>query len=174
MPRRESVMLFGEGKTEAVFLKHLLGLYRDEIQPRVKIDAGQGGSPKQVVQRLIKKHLELAAYDRSLLLLDEDLPLDEIPKTCVRRHRLTVVTSAPQCLEGLFLSLLGDAPPARDRTRSRNLKRRFHRDHLGTDRQSEVVARLRHKCPSLFSRELIASSRRSHPTLESVLGFLGL
>lgn len=79
MARQESILLFGEGKTEAVFLNHLRTLYAGRIQARVMIDAGQGGGAREVASRLIKKHLHLGAYDRSLLLIDEDLSVDQIP-----------------------------------------------------------------------------------------------
>lgn len=174
MSGKESVILFGEGKTEAVFLSHLRALYRDEIRARVNIDAGQGGSPKQVVERLIKKHLKLAAYDRSLLLLDDDLPRDDIPASWLTKNQITVVTSSPRCLEGLLLSMLNDLPPAKERHLSRNWKRRFHRNHLGTDRDAEIVSKLRGKCPVLFSRALIEFRRPDHPALDSILKFLGL
>ncbi len=173
MARRESIILFGEGKTEAVFLQHLHSLFRDEIAARVKVDAGQGGSPKQVAERLIKKHLNLASYDRSLLLIDSDLPLDEIPASWLAKHRITLVTSVP-CLEGLFLTMLGDSPPAKERHLSRNWKRRFHKNHLGTDRDAEIVSKLGSKCPSLFPKQLIESARFSQPTLHHILEFLGL
>ena len=174
MARRESVMLFGEGKCEAVILSHIHRLWCDEIRARTKIDAGQGGSPRQVLERLIKKHLTLGAYDRALLLIDEDLPLDDLPNKWLTKHQITVVTSSPRCLEGWLLSMLADPPPARDRAQSRNWKRRFHRNHLGTDRDSETIARLRGKCSTLFPRTSLEVSRSTQPTLDAILGFLGV
>jgi len=37
--RQESILLFGEGKTEAVFLSHLRTVYAGRIQARVKRDS---------------------------------------------------------------------------------------------------------------------------------------
>lgn len=50
MARQKSIRLFGEGKTEAVFLNHLRTIYAPEIRACVQVDAGQGGSPKQVAE----------------------------------------------------------------------------------------------------------------------------
>ena len=172
MARQESILLFGEGKTEAVFLSHLRTVYAGRIQARVNLDAGQGGSPKQVASRLIKKHLKLGAYDRSLLLIDDDLPTTEIPASWRRNHKITVITSAPMCLEGLLLTLLDDAPPPRERLLARNWKRRFHRRHLDTDRSSDVVNRLKKKCPELFPLDLIEARRNAIPALRDVLEFI--
>ncbi|MEM6911328.1 MAG: hypothetical protein AAF555_07055 [Verrucomicrobiota bacterium] len=125
MPRRKSLILFGEGKTDAVFLRHISLLYESKIDTRLKVEAGQGGSPKEVANRLIKKHLQIGAFDKSLLLLDEDLPTEEIPASWLKKHKIELVISAPCCLEGLFLTMLQDRPPARDRQASRNWKRHF-------------------------------------------------
>lgn len=165
-------MLFGEGKTEAVFLRYLCGLYAGEIKAHVKIDAGQGGGPKQVVARLIKKHLVIAAYDRSLWLIDEDRTPDEIPNSWLHKHKIRVVTSSPMCLEGLLLTLLDDPPPPRERRLSKNWKSRFHRIHLGTDRETKVTDRLRHKCGELFPKSLIEARKSEIPALRELLEFL--
>lgn len=174
MARRESIILFGEGKTEAIFLQHLHTLYQDGIAARVKVDAGQGGSPKQVAERLVKKHLNLGAYDRSLLLIDSDLPLDEIPANWLVKHRITLVTSVPRCFEGFFLTMLGDLPPAKERHQSRSWKRRFHKNHLGTDRDAEIISKLRGKCLALFPKELIEKERITHSPLGEIVAFLSV
>lgn len=172
MARRQSILLFGEGKTEAVFLSHLRSLYAPEIRARVLVDAGQGGSPRQLAERMISKHLDLGSYDRSLLLLDADVPTHDIPATWLRKHGIRVVFSAPLCLEGMFLTLLDDPPPAKERHLSRNWKQRFRRNHLGTDRDSEILYRLKRKCPELFPRTLMDARNDGIPTLRELLDFL--
>jgi len=51
--RPKSILLFGEGKTDAVFLAHLCHIYRS---PAVitKVEHGKGGSDQTVVQTAIK------------------------------------------------------------------------------------------------------------------------
>lgn len=172
MARQKSILLFGEGKTEAVFLNHLRSLYAEPGRARVLVDAGQGGGPLQVAERMIKKHLNLASYDQSLLLLDADVPSHDIPATWLRKHRIRIVVSSPMCLEGIFLTMLADPPPAKERLLSRNWKRRFHRNHLGTDRDSEVLDRLKKKCPELFPQSLIDAQMDHIPALREVVEFL--
>ncbi|QTN32942.1 hypothetical protein HZ994_11615 [Akkermansiaceae bacterium] len=172
MARKKSIVLFGEGKADAVFLNYLRSLYADQIQARVLIDAGQGGGPKQVATRLIKKHLDLGAYARSLLLIDEDLPTDEIPNAWLRKHKITLVTSGPRCLEGILLTLLDDPPPKKDRHLSNAWKKRFCRNHLGTDRDTEILDRFKKKCPELFPQELIEAQKKEIPSLREIVDFL--
>lgn len=118
------------------------------------------------------KQLSLGAYDRSLLLIDEDLPTDEIPEAWLRKHKITLVTSGPGCLEGMLLKLLDDPPPARDRHQSHNWKRHFHRNHLGTDRDSEILERFKKKCPELFPKTLIEARKNGIPALRKIVDFL--
>ena len=172
MARQQSILLFGEGKTEAVFLNHLRSLYTQPGSARILVDAGQGGGPRQVAERMIRKHLDLAAFDRSLLLLDADLPSHGIPATWLRKHRIRVVASAPMCLEGMFLTLLVDPPPTKERSQSRNWKRRCQRNHLDTDRESEVLERLKRRCPELFPRALLDSKKDAIPALRELVEFL--
>lgn len=78
------------------------------------------------------------------------------------------------CLEGLFLTLLDDLPPRRERRLSKNWKRKFHQRHLGTDREAEVVKRLGRKCSELFPLELIEARRNEIPVLRGLFAFLGI
>ncbi len=167
MARQKSIVVFGEGKTEAVFLKHLCSVYAPEIQARVLVDAGQGGGSKQVAVRMIKQHLNLGSFDRSLLLLDADLPHHDIPDVWLKKYKIQLVCSAPQCL-----TLLGDLPPSKERHLSRNWKQRFRRNHLGTDRDSEILDRLKKKCPELFPRELLDEKKKQIPALQALIEFL--
>jgi hypothetical protein len=174
MAKPGSIILYGEGKTEAVFLEYLVRVFRARISPRVKVDAGQGGSPRDVASMLIKKHLSLSNYDRALLFLDEDLPVDDIPVSWLKRHSITLVRSTPRCLEGLMLSLLEDPPPAKDRHQSKHWKSRFHKKHLGTDRDSEITARLRARLPDLLPPAQLLARRSRHQSLADILSFLGI
>jgi hypothetical protein len=72
----------------------------------------------------------------------------------------------------LFLTLLDDPPPAKERHSSRNWKQRFRRKHLGTDRDSEILDRLKRKCPHLFPRELLDARARQIPSLQALMDFL--
>jgi hypothetical protein len=105
-------------------------------------------------------------------MLDADVPAHDIPATWLRKHGVRVVSSAPLCLEGMFLTLLDDPPPAKERHLSRNWKQRFRRNHLGTDRDSEILDRLKRKCPELFPRSLMDARRDGIPALRELLNFL--
>lgn len=86
MVQKGSLILFGEGKSDAIFLRHICAMYREELKgTRIKIDAGQGGSPEQIILRLINKHLRLASYDRVLVLLDEDFRNQRNPSEMAAR-----------------------------------------------------------------------------------------
>lgn len=66
-------MLYGEGKTEAIFLDHIKTIYEAHRHLKIKVDKGQGKSPKDVAERLVNTQLRVGNYDRSLLLIDSDI-----------------------------------------------------------------------------------------------------
>lgn len=109
---KKSLVLFGEGKTEAVFLSHLYRIYRDQLpDTKINTDWGRGGSPNCVAERLIRSHLNLKQNDGALLLLDADIEISPTLKRTLAQHSVQLVRCDPLCLEGLFLNLLNDPGP---------------------------------------------------------------
>ena len=169
MPQKESILLFGEGKSDAVFLKHLCALYHEDLKgTRIKIDAGRGGSPRQILSQLVNRHLRLGNFDRALLLLDEDLGRDQLPMG------IEVVNSSPGCLEGMLLKLLGAELTNKERHSSARLKRKFRKEYLQTDRDAEIVRKFKFGCPKLFPRERLDEKRAKIGELDVILSFLRL
>jgi predicted alpha/beta-hydrolase family hydrolase len=101
--RPKSIPLFGEGKTDAVFLAHLCHIYRS---PAVitKVEHGKGGSDQTVVQAAIKI-ARLADYSGVLVLLDSDRDDGPIPADWCKKNRLLIKRASP-CLESLLLEIL--------------------------------------------------------------------
>lgn len=171
MPK-ESILLYGEGKTEALFLQHLKGLYEERSQQRVKVKAGLGGSPLSVVQRMVKMELQLNNYGRSLLLLDSDVPVETEARRLIAKHGVVLVHAQPRCIEGLFLDLLEDLPSGAQNLESEKLKRRFRKNFLQSRSDREAYQRLKRKVATLFPRNLVQQSRRSNTVISKIVEFI--
>lgn len=52
---KKTILMYGEGLTEKVFLKYLKWLYIDNSKMAVKIKSGRGGSPKSLVMGRFKR-----------------------------------------------------------------------------------------------------------------------
>ena len=158
-----------------MFLNHLIQIYGIKSRRnRVHVYKGNGGGPVNVATGL-KKQASLGNYDRCLLLLDSDLPTDGIDPKWIKKLKLTIIKSHPQCLEGLFLKILDGLPKGAGSMKSSKLKSRFQKDYLDTDNQSEANKRLqRGKLEALFTQDLIEERRKSIPELDAILSFLGV
>jgi len=95
--------MFAEGKIDGIFLKHIARISGDPSSLRIKVDRGQGGSPDCVVTKIIKTQLDIANYDRALLLLDGDLPIGTATTRKLRDRGITLILSEPQCIENSSL-----------------------------------------------------------------------
>lgn len=166
---RKSIVLFGEGKTEAIFLNHLKSVYQGHQDLKIKVDKGQGKCPKDVAERLVNKLLRVGHYDRSLLLIDSDIE-HQLTNHFLSKHKITLVLSKPQCIEGLMLAILGKLPKGAPHSRSKVLKSTFIK--LLDTTESGYAMKLVKACPQLFPKELLESKRPSIPELDQILRFL--
>ena len=172
---QKSLVLFGEGKSEAAFLSHLRELYRSELlNTRICIDAGRGGSPQCVADRLMSKHLDLKSLDGALLLIDSDTTIDKKLEEKLKNLSVKLLFSEPVCLEDLLLRLLNDDSLRRVKNNAVQLKKYFQKTYLKTDRGCEYIAKLKKTCPKLFTKSLIEQKRNENQVLETILTFMGI
>jgi hypothetical protein len=164
-----SILLFGEGKTEACFLSHLRDLYRVQ-KTAIKVEHGRGGSVQTVVQGAIKI-AQLADYSGVLILLDDDRNDDPAPESWCKKHRLFIKRSSP-CIEALFLEILEDKKLSKMRhgeDASNRSKSHFKGTYLQTDRDGQVISRLRNFFSKNFHRELLDEARSRISMLDEII-----
>lgn len=169
MPRTKSILLFGEGKTEGVFLSHLRDLYRSP-EIIVKVEHGRGGSGKTVVLAAINAS-RLADYSGVLVLLDSDREEDDIPAKWCTEHRLSIRRSSP-CLEALLLDILQDPRLRNLRNGSQasaQCKSRFRSEHLGTDQSTAASARLRGFIQRSLTKGFLDEARKRISILDEII-----
>lgn len=169
MKPTRSILLFGEGKTEACFLSHLRDLYRVQ-KTAIKVEHGRGGSVQTVVQGAIKI-AQLADYSGVLILLDDDRNDDPVQTIRRKKYKLSIKQSSP-CIEALFLEILGDKklPKLRNgENASSRSKSHFHGTYLQTDRDGQVISRLRNFFSKNFHRELLDEARSRISMLDEII-----
>ena len=169
MARTKSILLFGEGKTEAFFLSHLRNLY-GVPGTAVKVEHGRGGCVRTVVRGAINI-ASLADYSGVLILLDSDRDDEPVPESWCREHRLFITRSSP-CIEALFLEILRDdkLPKLRNGERaSDRCKSHFRNTYLHTDQNGLVMGRLKNGFLKMFPRESLDEARSRIPTLDGMI-----
>jgi hypothetical protein len=169
MAKTKRVILYGEGKEDAIFLRHIWQHYQSEHPGIIcKTYAGNGGSPAQVVQGLIKKHLSLANYDGALVLLDEDQGTTGIHQRDLQTHNIHVILSKPVCLEGLILKTCQPATTVGPGTTAKKLKSQFRKELLETDQGSGLSQLFKKKCPTLLPRKILDQAQPNLQTLKEI------
>ncbi len=172
---KESLILFGEGPSEALFLELFRSYYSDELSNK-NIDVGNahGGSPQNIFIKLNKEYLQTGNSETPcLVLMDSDIHLDEYSKGFLKTHsNVKVVYSAPQCIEGLFLTLLDDQLVLSQQN-SKKFKTHFQKNYLKTN-DSKILVRLKYKREQLFPKALIESKVNHVPQIKEILEFLGV
>ena len=169
MARPKSILLFGEGKTDAVFLAHLCHIYRSPAA-FTKVEHGKGGSDQTVVQAAIKI-ARLADYSGVLVLLDSDRDDGPIPADWCKKNRLLIKRASP-CLESLLLEILGDPKLSKLTNGARasdRCKAHFHATYLATDRSGQVLGRLKNCLRAKFSKKVLDDARSRIPVFGEII-----
>jgi predicted ATP-dependent endonuclease of OLD family len=170
---KQSLVLYGEGDTEEIFLNHIKQIYAQHLKNKsLKVGSGNGGSPGSVLLSLEKKILVVGDPTVPVLvLLDEDKTLDkEAEKVCRKYPNIQISFSRPECLEGLLLDLLQDLP--KGGSVSETYKNHFQDKYLGSRNQTKKL--LKQKCQTLFPIELLKNRRENITVLQEIYQFLGL
>lgn len=147
---RSTLLVVGEGADDRAFITHMKQLYcpRDSGMS-VKVEAGDGGSPGNVITHAIRKY-QGKDYDRRLFVLDADLPPDEADYKRATKEGYEIILWQPQCLEGALLDSLGE--PVGEHESSQELKARLHPRLDGRHTDASAYA-------TLFTRQILDTGR---------------
>lgn len=143
----KTLLLVGEGAHDKAFLEHLKSLYdsRDSGQ-RVKVDAADGGSPRDIIRTVHQKYRNID-FGRRCILMDSDVPVSVSDRELAKKCNLELLLAKPVCLEGLLLSVLGSDAGERS---AAQLKGMLHPQLDGRPTDKKSYARL-------FSRGILDS-----------------
>ena len=120
---------------------------------------------------MITTELKIASYDRSLLLLDSDLPIEAKTMKKIQANEIDIVCSSPSCIEGLMLQILGALPKGGVNATSQTLKRRFRKQVDARD-DSDALRKLRQKAEALFPKKVLEAARKTCPPLDQIISFI--
>jgi len=100
----KTLLVFGEGFNEEMFLKHLKSLYSYKSNVAITIKKGKGGDAKNIV---IDADKTPGAFDRKIVILDNDKTKTEMTKARqeAKNRNIELIENTP-CLEYLLVSIL--------------------------------------------------------------------
>ncbi|MEA1925950.1 MAG: RloB domain-containing protein [Patescibacteria group bacterium] len=101
---RKTLLMFGEGFNEEIFLKHLRKLYSYNSGTATKVKSGKGGDAQSIIIDADKTY---GAFDRKIVVLDNDKPKNEMVKARqeAKRRKIELIENTP-CLEFLLMSII--------------------------------------------------------------------
>jgi len=146
---QKTLLIFGEGLGEEMFLKHLRKLYSFNSGVAVTIKRGKGGNALNII---IDADKIIGAYDRKIVILDDDKPSIEMVKARqeAQKRRIELIENTP-CLEFLLLTIIDKEPNGQNSIWCKNEFESKFIDKKKRDEPSEY--------DKLFTKELLNSKR---------------
>ncbi len=99
-----TLLMYGEGFCEEVFLKYLRGIYSYNSGTAVTIRNGRGGGPIEIIVDASK---ESGDFERRVVVLDNDRSVQEMSRARseAESRKIELLENTP-CLEALLLGIL--------------------------------------------------------------------
>ncbi|MFA4817152.1 MAG: RloB domain-containing protein [Parcubacteria group bacterium] len=160
-----TILFFGEGLAEEVFLKYLRKAYAARNSGvAVKIRNGQGGSADGIVQRA---GLHPGSFDRRVVVLDNDKPRAEMEKArkLAKDGDVSVIENNP-CLEALLLRILSKVKFLENKD-SKYYKKEFEKKYICKNKRCDID-----EYEKIFPKNILDSSRKKIKELGEIIGFM--
>ena len=143
---KKTLLFFGEGFCEEIFLKYLKFLYHpQDCGVSIKIKSGKGGDPRNIVLDASKIPGD---YDWRVVVLDDDKTKEEMvsARTAAKAKGIKLIENKP-CLEALFLKILDKNPVGK---KSSWCKAEFELKYLDKKKRGDLE-----DYPKIFPKKLL-------------------
>lgn len=131
--QRNTILVYGEGSDDMAWIKYIKSLFARE-KSGIKIDEGGGGSPVEVLEKMMKRR-EFLEYDKRYALVDSDRPEIDKARQFAKENRIDLMISRG-CLEFELLSICGASKKVLNRAKikSENAKVEFKKKCKHTEK----------------------------------------
>lgn len=136
-----TLLVFGEGLCEELFLKHIKQVYSYNANVAVTVRKGKGGTAVDVV---IDSDKIPGDFEKKVVVLDNDKGDSEMLKarTEAKKRRILLIENTP-CIEALLLSILESGKDFSSKT-SAWCKKEFESKYIEKKKRSEVEEYQKH------------------------------
>lgn len=158
----KTLLAFGEGFNDGIFLKHLKKLYAFNTDIAITVKKGKGGDAKSIVVEAIKTP---GAFDKKVVVLDNDKPTNEMAgaRKVAKSNGIELLENTP-CLESLLISIVDKKPNGKN---SSWCKSKFESKYLNKNKRGEPD-----KYDRLFPKNLLDSKRLTIPELDKLISIM--
>ena len=157
----KTLLIFGEGFSEEIFLKYLKSIYSFNKNVAITIKRGKGGTPYNVV---LDANKIPGAFDRRTVIIDNDKPKTEIQKarSIAKEKNIELIENTP-CLESLFITIL-------DKKYNQNsnwFKHKFESKYLDRKKRDELA-----EYTKLFPKKLLEKKKADIIELKKLISIM--
>lgn len=160
---KRTLLTYGEGLGEEMFLKYIRSLYARDSGVSVTIRNGKGGTPNNVVMEAVK---EIGDFDVKVVVIDNDKGKTQMndARQTAKDHGIILVEHTP-CLEALFLSILEPNLSITGK-KSAWCKKYFEQKYIGADKRRELRQYTQH-----FPKNLLNDMRTTIAELNEIISY---
>lgn len=155
-----TVLFYGEGQADQIFLKYLRRLFAYNQGVEVKIRKGKGGAPSEIVNTAIKCP---GTFNKRIVLIDADKSIPEIniAQKIAQSQKLPLIINRP-CLEALLLRILTSKNYSTKKASW--CKSEFERKFISKKQRSEI-----HVYQKYFPKDLLNAQRKKIAILDRII-----
>ncbi len=159
-----TLLMYGEGFGEEMFLKYLRGLYSRDSGVAVTIRNGKGGTAANIIISAVN---EPGAFDRRIVILDNDKSEREMKqaRTEARKRRVELLENSP-CLEATLLAILRPGKTFSNKT-SEWCKSEFESNYLDKRARTELGGYAK-----IFPKKLLETRRVTVSELNAIISLM--
>lgn len=161
---KRTLLMYGEGLSEEMFLKHLRSLYAVNSGVSVTIRNGKGGNPKSVVMNAIN---EPGDFGKRIVILDNDKNKQEMSqaRTEAKKEGVEILENSP-CLEATLLSILR---PGKNFSTKKSAwcKSEFESNYMSKKKKTEPE-----EYKKVFPKQILDSRKNSVLELKTLINLM--
>lgn len=159
-----TLLMYGEGLGEEIFLKYLRGLYSRDSGVAITIRNGKGGTATNIITDAIN---EPGAFDRRIVILDNDKNEQEMnrARAQAKQKGVELLENSP-CLEATLLSILRNGQSFSSKT-SAWCKSEFESNYLGKKKRIELG-----EYGKIFSKTILDTQRANISELNALISLM--
>ncbi len=160
---KQTLLIYGEGLAEEIFLKLLRRHYAHNSGIAVTVRKGKGGTADGIVKSAIQY---LGNFNRRVVVLDNDKQKKEMEtaRQIGKENAVEVIENTP-CLEGLLLGILTDNNWTGHT--STQCKKEFENKYIESKKRSEPL-----EYQKIFPSKLLEENRKRLPTLNRLISLM--
>jgi hypothetical protein len=155
----KTLLVFGEGMNEEIFLKHLRKLYCCNNNIAITVKKGRGGDAENIV---LDANKVPGGFNRRVVILDNDKTKNEIIKArkVAKDKKIELIENTP-CLEYLFLLILDSRNISTD---SKECKKVFEKEYIEKRQRKEA-----REYDKYFTKKSLDGKRKNIKILDSII-----